>query len=261
MFRKKYPLAWTFHRNTSRWPHNVLRPDEHQQQCPSFKELPEARTVALPRPPALTSTLSEAIRGRCSCRRFQDEAISLDALAGVLYWTYGKLGQSTPNGIEMLDRPVPSGGGLYPLELYVIASRVAALEPAIYHYNAFCHLLECVREGAMPQHLLSEVFMHQPYVAEGAFVLIITGIFERSFWKYEDRGYRYMLFEAGHAAQNCNLSAAALGLGSVNLGGFFDADLISFLNLEAEEECPLYAIAVGQPEPGPRDLLRIPKAE
>jgi SagB-type dehydrogenase family enzyme len=158
----------------------------------------------------------------------------------------------------MINRPVPSGGGLYPLELYVIASRVANLDAGIYHYNAFCHLLERVREGAMPPHLLSELFMRQPYVADSAFVLILAAVFDRSLWKYEDRGYRYLLFEAGHVAQNCNLAAAALGLGAVNLGGFFDADLISFLHLDGEEESPLYAIAVGQPEDGPPDILRIP---
>lgn len=258
MFRKKYPLAWTFHRNSSRWPYNVLRPDEHYQQTPHFKELPDAPAIILPEPPQLTLSLSQAILGRFSCRRFKDANVSLQAAASLLYWSYGTLGVSNPNGIEMIPRPVPSAGGLYPLELYIVALRVADLEPAIYHYNAFCHLLERVREGAMPPHLLSELFMNQPYVAESAFVLVITAVFDRSLWKYEDRGYRYLLFEAGHLAQNCNLAATAVGLGTVNLGGFFDADLISFLCLDAEDECPLYAIAVGQPQDGPPDLLRIP---
>mgnify|MGYP000559029437 CR=1 FL=1 len=55
-----------------------------------------------------------------------------------------------------------------------------------------------------------------------AAIIFITAIVERSMWKYEDRGYRYILLEAGHVAQNLNLCATAMNLGSLNLGGFFD---------------------------------------
>jgi SagB-type dehydrogenase family enzyme len=153
---------------------------------------------------------------------------------------------------------VPSGGGLYPLELYAIVLNVSGLTGGIYHYNALNHLLERIRDGSTPKNLLSELFIGQPYVAQSGFVLVLTGVFDRLLWKYEDRGYRYLLFEAGHAAQNTNLAAAALGLGSVNLGGFFDVDLLTLLQLDGEEEAPLYAVAIGQPEVGSPEDLRVP---
>jgi SagB-type dehydrogenase family enzyme len=258
MFRKKYPLAWTFHRNSSRWPYNMLSPEGSQQETPAFKEMADLPAVKLPPPQALRQELSETIRARFSCRRFKDAEVPLHSVATLLYWSYGELGVNHSNEIEMVVRPVPSGGGLYPLELYVIALRIGGLEPGIYHYDVLGHLLERVDQGAVPPQLLSELFMCQPYVAQGAFVLVLTAVFDRSLWKYKDRGYRYLLLEAGHVAQNCNLVATALGLGSLNLGGFFDADLVALLKLDIDEEAPLYAITVGRPEDARPELLRIP---
>jgi hypothetical protein len=40
--------------------------------------------------------------------------------------------------------------------------------------------------------------------------------------KYEDRSYRYILFEAGHVFQNINLCAAAFDISALNMGGFYD---------------------------------------
>jgi SagB-type dehydrogenase family enzyme len=258
MFRTKTPIAWTFHRNSSRWPYNTLRLDENRHEAPPFKEMADAPALALPPPAELSAGLSDAIRRRCSCRRFSPDGVSLEAAATILFSTYGKLGIAAFAGSEMITRPVPSGGGLYPLELYTIVLNVSDLPGGIYHYNALNHLLERIREGRVPAHFLSELFMSQPYVAESGFVLVFTGVFDRSLWKYEDRGYRYLLFEAGHAAQNANLAAAALGLGAVNLGGFFDVDLLNLLQLDGEEEAPLYAVAIGQPQAGSTDELRVP---
>jgi nitroreductase len=56
-----------------------------------------------------------------------------------------------------------------------------------------------------------------------------------------------ILLEAGHVAQTLNLTSAALGWGSVNLGGFLDMALGDLLGLDNELEVPLYAIAVGRP--------------
>ena len=258
MFRTKTPIAWSFHRNSSRWPYNILQPDENRQETPPFKEIAGAPAISLPPSAELNLGLSDAIRRRCSCRRFAPDAVSLESLATILFSAYGNLGKAQFAGMEMIIRPVPSGGGLYPLELYTIALNVSGLSRGIYHYNALHHLLEHIREGEAPKHFLSELFMGQPYVAESGFIIVVTAVFDRSLWKYEDRGYRYLLFEAGHVAQNANLAAAASGLGALNLGGFFDGDLAGLLQLDEEDEAPLYAVAVGQPQSVSADTLRVP---
>ena len=54
-----------------------------------------------------------------------------------------------------------------------------------------------------------------------------------------------MLLEAGHVFQNMNLIATSIGLGHLNLGGFFDDELAQLLGLQLEFEVPIYAMALG----------------
>jgi nitroreductase len=52
--------------------------------------------------------------------------------------------------------------------------------------------------------------------------------------------------EAGHAAQNVYLEAAALSLGTTVVGSFRDAEVKRLLRLAPGEE-PLYLMPVGRP--------------
>jgi SagB-type dehydrogenase family enzyme len=76
-------------------------------------------------------------------------------------------------------------------------------------------------------------------------VFVITAVYRRTAVKYgPERGARYVHIEVGHAAQNLLLEATALGLGSVPIGAFNDAELARVLGLPADHE-PLYLIPVG----------------
>jgi len=55
-----------------------------------------------------------------------------------------------------------------------------------------------------------------------------------------------VILEAGHAAQNLMLQAVSLGLGTVAIGAYREADVRSALGLPAGET-PLYLIPVGHP--------------
>lgn len=258
MFREKYPLAWTFHRNTSRWPFNMQPLREQTEPEAPFKEYLSAPLFPLPEPQPPTISLGEAITRRASCRRFSATPMPLPALSTLLKLAYGVQDQVFVGEQEFMERPVPSGGGLYPLELYLLVRHVDQIAPGIYHYAPQPHALEQISTTPVPPSLLGDLFMGQPYIGEAAVVLVLTTIVERSLWKYTDRGYRYILFEAGHVAQNVNLVAGGLGLGALNLGGFFDASLAALLGLDLEDEVPLYGMALGVPTTDERNMLRQP---
>ena len=57
-------------------------------------------------------------------------------------------------------------------------------------------------------------------------VIIYAALFERSVWRYRQRGYRYVYIEAGHMAQNRALASISLGLGCCHVGALFDLSLI-----------------------------------
>jgi SagB-type dehydrogenase family enzyme len=242
-FRAAQPLAWLYHRNTCRWIFNTLDPGDELHPPEPTKEHPWAPATPLPAPNG--RTLSSLLARRASCRAFDQAPIAIEQLATILHSAYGVLDVSELGALEFVERPVPSGGGLYPLELYVIANRVDGLAPGIYHYAPVVSLVEQLRDGAIPAALLTYLFMGQEYVARAGAVLVTTAVWARSLGKYGDRGYRYVLFEAGHVAQNIDLAAADLGLGALNLGGFFDDELGGLLTLDVEHEMPLYATAVG----------------
>ena len=251
-FSERAPEAWTFHRHSSRWAFNTLTPGTDDTPEPG-RELAGARFLALPAPEPVDVGLCDAIGRRCSARAFAADPLGLEALSALLHWTAGSLGPVRLGAMEMLRRPAPSAGGMYALEYYVIARNVAGIEPAIYHYQPVGHGLEEVRDAVPPRALSDYLFMGQPYVTQAAAAIVVTAMFGRSLKKYRDRGYRYLLIETGHAAQNLMLCAAGLGLGTCGIGGFFDVELAQLLRLDVARELPLYAIACGPAQADPED--------
>jgi SagB-type dehydrogenase family enzyme len=246
MFRHKYPAAWTFHRHTARWPFNVLDPDEEPWPGAGFKEHPLARIIRLPPAREVRLALGDAIRKRICCRNFAETPLAIHEVATIMSLAYGVQGTVNLGAKEHLERPVPSGGGLYPLEIYAVVRNVTDLDPGIYHYLPLTHSFEEIRRVDLAPALLSQAFMNQPYLAGAGVILIISAIVERLMHKYGDRGYRYILFEAGHVAQNVCLAAAGLDLGALPVGGFFDGYLAEFLDIDIEDEPLLYGVGIGR---------------
>jgi SagB-type dehydrogenase family enzyme len=258
-FRERHPVAWEYHRNTQRRRRGGTLPPVVDEHPDPPKELPLAPYVALREPEPVPMLLGDAVARRLSCRRFSSNATAAASLSTILWNAYAFRTSLPLGAIEFRERPVPSAGALYPLELYVVARRVQDVESGVYHYAPVTHGLELVRDVAVPPGLLTELFMGQHYVEGASAVLVIACEPERSLKKYGDRGYRYVLLEAGHVAQNVNLTAAALGLGSYNVGGFFDDELARLLMVDEDHEVPLYAIAVGVPDEDDRPGLRSPE--
>jgi SagB-type dehydrogenase family enzyme len=252
-FRTGQPVAWTFHHATARWFFNA--PPATAGHPSPGREQPAAPWTPLPPGVEPTTSLAAAIARRVSCRRFTDAPLSLAELGTLCRLGYGVISRSGPFE-QYPDRPVPSGGGLYPLELSVLVRAVSGLCPGVHHFVPAADGLEEIRSIPLPTPLLTHLFMGQPWAADAAAIIVLSAVTARSLGKYGDRGYRYLLFEAGHIMQNVDLVATALGLGAVNLGGFFDEELAALLAIDDEQEIPLYATAVGVPASTDRLTLR-----
>ena len=236
--------AWAFHLATSNPP---------WAYPPQASAAGSGDVVELPEPQPLHASLDEALAGRASCRRFSPSALSGAELSAVLRAGYGVTGHASVEGFEFDTRPVPSAGAKYPLEVCLLALNVDGVEPAAYAYLPARHGLRRT-SPAVPATDIVELFLGQPYLAGAGAVLVLAGAPSRTMARYGDRGYRYVLFEAGHVAQNLILAARAVGLGSLNLGGFYDQALAELLGLQGTDQVPLYGLAVGRPLAGdPRD--------
>jgi SagB-type dehydrogenase family enzyme len=203
--------------------------------------------ISLPASTDLGSlSVLECIQQRQSLRKIQPVAVSLAQLSTLLAHSYGITRSNEGTGVPLPFRATPSAGGLYPLELYVVSTpHVAGLEPGIYHYNSAGHQLSLMQAGDVLGAWATK-FIQAELVAHSSLLVVTTALFQRTVFKYKTRGYRYVLFEAGHVAQNLNLVATALKLGALNLGGFDDRALDRLLDLDGINHSTLYVAAIGQ---------------
>ncbi|MCW5657582.1 MAG: SagB/ThcOx family dehydrogenase [Burkholderiaceae bacterium] len=183
-------------------------------------------------------TLQAAMAARRSVRRYSSAPLSLQC-ASELLWA----GQGVSS--DGRRRTVPSAGGLYPLELYLLARRVQGLSAGVYHYQPGTHTIE-----ATPGHVTPERLTHaavgQAMVGAAPAVLAILARHAFTAAKYGVRAERYVSIEAGAAAQNIALKAAALGLGTVVVGGFDEDEVTQLLRLPPGLR-PLVLMPVGTP--------------
>ncbi len=188
--------------------------------------------------------IERVFRNRRSKRSFTDEAIDLRRLSFILRSAYGVTLPKEETGSPRAFRSIPSAGGLYPLEIYAFINRCNALESGLYHFSPSQNSIEHLRKDISHDEICNIV--SQSDVIEGASVIIfVTALFERSTFKYGNRGYRFALIEAGHLGQNVNLAAQAVDLGSVNIGGFRDHLADRALDLNGITHSTIYMIAVG----------------
>jgi SagB-type dehydrogenase family enzyme len=201
----------------------------------SGKRAPHLPFVPLPEPKLPDVSLDAAIRGRKSIRQFSGEPVGLGQTSTLLHCAYGRL--------ESHRRVVPSAGGLYSLELFLLALGVDDLPQGAYRYDTLAHGLE--KLPAVPGRSVRSAFVVPTDADSSAALLVLAGVFWRTRFKYGTRGYRFVLLEAGHAAQNVLLAASALELAALPFGGFYDRPLDEILMLDSVHESVLYAVLVG----------------
>jgi SagB-type dehydrogenase family enzyme len=199
-------------------------------------------TISLPEPRLKGEmSLEEAILERRSTRDFQDSPLTMAEVSQILWAAQGVTDET---GL----RAAPSAGALYPLDLYLVVGEqgVEGLGEGVYHYLPQGHSLELSLQGDVRQ-TLARLSLDQTFIAEAPLSLLITAEYERTTWKYGERGVRYVHMEAGHAAQNVYLQAEALGLGTVTVGAFEDEKIAEALDLPASYK-PLYVMPIGHPQ-------------
>lgn len=206
---------------------------------------PLRSSVLLPAPDWPDVSLGQAIGRRRSSADLGGGSITAAQLSLVLSAASGQTGLvGGPDGDTMVARSAPSGGGLYPLELVVVALRCESLEPGAYRYDPERHALERLHVGVAATDL--DAALYQPEIAATCAVFVaVVAVFQRTRVKYGLRGYRFVLLEAGHLVHGALLAAAAAGLRSLPLGGFVDRRLERLLGLDGVRESVVYAFAVG----------------
>jgi SagB-type dehydrogenase family enzyme len=143
---------------------------------------------------------------------------------------------------EAVDKPLPAGGGMHELELYLIVHRVEGLPEGAYHYAAHRHALESISARPAALALLLQSAMRASAAPEPPHVLFkIASRFARMSWKYRSISYATTLKNVGVLYQTMYLVATSMRLAACALGSGDDVAAEQALSLAARSE-----IAVGE---------------
>jgi SagB-type dehydrogenase family enzyme len=210
-----------------------------------FKEYPRLPKTLLPKPENINFPLGESFKKRKSEREFDGKQTSLKDLSQLLFYSAGII-EKREGDWNKTRRTYPSGGGRFPLEIYLCALQNSdELKEGIYHYNVKEHSLEKILNK---ENLRKEIYpkiIWQDMILKAPIVLAISTVFERTTIKYKERGIRYIFQEAGHLGQNIYLVSTALGLKCCALGGFDDDKFNELLDIDGETEGVIYVFALG----------------
>src|SRR5579883_674801 len=200
-----------------------------------FKIYPQAAALALPR--ELNLSVLPALQTISGSGGFDSDApLDPDRLTRILFCAAG-LTRKRKVGTEYYHfRAAPSAGALYPIEVYAAAGPgTDGLEPGLYHFSPADLKLRGLRRGDW-RPALAQACAMRPSVAHARTVLILSGIFWRSAWKYRARCYRYCFWDTGTMLANLLAAACAEGVGAEVVVNFADADVERLIGVDGERE-------------------------
>jgi nitroreductase len=198
--------------------------------CKAYRE--ELPTVALPRRwDRDAGSATRALAGRCLRPRF---TLDLSRLARVLHLSAGVVRLAErDDGRKFMFRASGSAGGRFPLEVYLAARGVDALPDGVYWFDPLRHGLVLV--GPPPRGEAS--------------TLIVAGVPWRTAWRYAERGFRHLYWDAGAMLANLLVVAEDAGLDPRLRTVFPDALVTALVGADGVQEFPLAMVTFGDGAP------------
>lgn len=179
----------------------------------------------------------------------------LGKLSRTLYLSNGVTAYVQTMADKHALRAAPSAGALYPTEMYVALRDFGNVKEGIYNYQVSTHSLVLHWEGDFWAELEKASYGHEA-IRHSQIVVIYSGIWFRSSWRYQERGYRRVLLDTGHVLGNMAAYAGQEELGCYAIGGFYDDLLNSLLFFNEEEEGVLLLAALPRQEQVRRRKIR-----
>ncbi len=241
--RDSRELYLAFHEDSSsasEFTHELTTKNDGLNPWAGLSSLQGERHAVFTSSQVMKSDLLDMMGRRHSTREFKRGNPSKEFLFGAMISAYGKFSGG--------HRSVPSGGGLYTLFVYLLVlNDYQCIPKGVYRWVVEHNQLigvECDEVDIW----ITKTFNAQTVLENASFVVCIGADLDRSAVKYSNRGYRLVLLEAGHSAQNVSLFCAEQGLGCVEYCGFDDLGLAQNLGLKFPREAILTTLIIGVPD-------------
>jgi nitroreductase len=198
-----------------------------------FKRYPQS-LPRLPLPRELPATTAPAISVLAGTAGVAPAALDLPHLSRLMYLSAGVVRtMEQPYGIQPF-RAAGSAGGRFPLEVYVAVPDGAPLPPGVHWYDPLEHAL--VRVGPAPR-------------GGGAPAVIVTGVPWRTGWRYRERGWRHVYWDAGTMLAQLLALADSAGLTAVPYTTFPDGAVAALTGADLVHELPVAVVGLGEGAP------------
>jgi SagB-type dehydrogenase family enzyme len=206
-----------------------------------FKIYEGLQRLPLPKPATLGVSALEALVGAGAK---QPVELDLGSLGRLLSYGAGLRPGRGTRGRDFHFRTYASAGALYPVEVYLTCEAIPGLPAGVYHFDPSEPALVKLREGDHRGHQVRAA-AEEPALSEASVILTLTGIPWRTCWKYSERGYRHLFWDAGMIVANLLPLSSSAGWPCRLLLGFVDSEVEALLDLERRKEFPLLMLAVG----------------
>lgn len=193
--------------------------------------------VPLPRDlPVTTAAAVEVLAGAAGVPR---SALDLPQLSRLLHLSAGVVRTTERPYGTYLFRAAGSAGGRFPMELYVAvpeSPRVAPgarVPPGVHWYDPQDHAL--VQVGPPPH--------------GDSPVVVVTGVPWRTGWRYRERGYRHVYWDAGTMLSQLLAAAESAGITARLHSRFPDEVVTALVGADGVHEWPVAVVALGDDTP------------
>ena len=197
-----------------------------------FKRYAE-RLPRTPLPRELPATADPAVAVLAGLAQAKPAPLDLPNLSRLLHLSAGVVRTMDRDyGIHPF-RAAGSAGGRFPLELYVAVPPGGPLPAGVHWYDALEH--ELVRVGPPPR--------------GGGPAIVVTGIPWRTGWRYAERGYRHVYWDAGTMLAQLLALADSAGLPAGLYTRFPDAEVAALTGADRVHEFPVAVVALTEAPP------------
>lgn len=218
----------------------ILQEEEYHEKGQAVK-LPDYKNIKM--------SVSVAIRNRRSIRSMSAKDSDITTLSTILFHGAGvtgdykllsaERGETDVKCLKMdeysMVRANPSGGGLYPIHLYVVVFHTQGLEDGLYLYLPLTHSLARIRtfsdSDAQELYSFAEFGLDIETKNINFMVFYSYSVFENA-RKYGDLALLFAMIEVGEISENIHLACTGMDLASCDIGGFDKAALEKFMGLD-----------------------------
>lgn len=157
----------------------------------------------------------------------------LPQLSRLLHLSAGVVRTTKVPYTTWLFRAAGSAGGRFPLELYVAVPDGTQVPAGVHWYDPLDHAL--VQVGPPPR--------------GAAPALVVTGVPWRTGWKYRERGYRHVYWDAGTMLSQALAVAESAGLTPSLYTRFSDQAIGALVGADGMHEWPVAVVGLGEGAP------------